>query len=112
VLTLDEYQKSTERTAGHFDSDVEALKCWALGVAGEAGEFANKVKKGVYHQHGLTAGELGEELGDVLWYVARAAASLGLSLSSVAEENIRKLTKRYPDGFSAERSKNREAPEP
>jgi NTP pyrophosphatase (non-canonical NTP hydrolase) len=46
-------------------------------------------------------------LGDVLWYVAVAADKLGIALEAVANQNIEKLEKRYPDGFDEEKSRNR-----
>ena len=49
-----------------------------------------------------------EELGDVLWYCAELACGLGVTLEEVAMKNIGKLRRRYPEGFSAERSINRE----
>ena len=48
------------------------------------------------------------ELGDVLWYVSELASGLGATLEEIAERNIEKLYKRYPDGFATERSVNRE----
>ena len=106
---LDEYQRLASRTAGGFADDGEALKCWALGLAGEAGEFANLIKKALYHGHDRneTFIKAAEELGDVLWYLAAAADKIGLSLSQIAEANIAKLRLRYPDGFSEERSRQR-----
>lgn len=80
----------------------------ALGVAGEAGEVADIIKKHVGHAHPLNEDKLKDELGDVLWYVADLAKTLGITLSSVAEHNVAKLQKRYPEGFSTERSINRE----
>jgi len=80
----------------------------ALGVAGEAGEVADMVKKLFFHQHPTTSEELMTELGDVLYYVATLAGIWGFPLEAVAQMNIEKLKKRYPDGFSTERSVNRD----
>lgn len=71
----------------------------ALGLAGEAGEVADEVKKIVGHGKRLNAGKLAEEIGDVLYYCAAACDVLELSLAGVAADNIVKLRKRYPDGF-------------
>jgi len=46
-------------------------------------------------------------LGDVLWYLAEAATAAGLDLGEIANQNVQKLIKRYPDGFSQENSINR-----
>lgn len=70
-----------------------------LGLVGEAGEIANKVKK-IYRD---SNGELNEdiistlksEIGDVLWYCAALASDLGVSLSEIAEDNIAKLKRRH-----------------
>lgn len=106
-LTLNDYQAGTRRTAGRFDTPEEALVCWSLGIAGESGEFVDAVKKKVYHGHDVPATKLRDELGDVLWYIARAADTLGYSLEEIASANLEKLRARYPDGFSKERSANR-----
>jgi len=66
------------------------------------------VKKIVHHRHFNEIGALWEELGDVLWYLADLCTTLGVSLDTVAEGNIAKLKRRYPEGFSAERSINRD----
>ena len=70
----------------------------ALGLTGEAGEFADMVKKLRYHNKELTPEvreHLIKELGDVLWYVAYGAKAFGVSLSTVAQINLDKLAKRY-----------------
>jgi len=109
LLSLNEYQKLAKRTSGAGGDDVERrLMVSALGLAGEAGEFANLVKKMTAHGHPLDVEALGDELGDVLWYLAEAASACGLDLSAVGEKNVEKLRKRYPNGFSKERSLNRE----
>lgn len=90
---------------GRYTLDRLAIN--ALGVAGEAGEVADLVKKHVGHGHALDRDKLAKELGDVLWYVAALAHDIGIDLSTVAALNIEKLRRRYPDGFSTERSINR-----
>lgn len=92
---FDAYQDFTEHTA-LYPPEV-GLEYTALGLASEAGEFAGKVKKAIrdktYDPEAMAA-----ELGDVLWYVARAAAELDLYLSDVAEMNIDKLKSRMDRG--------------
>lgn len=106
-MTLDEYQALAGRTAGAQMGRQLRLTISGLGVAGEAGEVADIIKKHVGHNHPLDEDKLKNELGDVLWYVADLARTLGITLSSVAEMNVAKLKKRYPDGFTSERSINR-----
>lgn len=79
----------------------------ALGLAGEAGEVADIIKKAVFHQHGLDRDERIKELGDVLWYIAALCSNLDVPLASVMERNIAKLNQRYPDGYSSAASKTR-----
>ncbi len=73
-----------------------------LGLAGEAGELANKIKK-IERDHGgivtPVIREVGQkELGDLLWYVARLSTELGLDMQAVAEDNIAKLASRKERG--------------
>lgn len=102
-LTLQRYEALAARTVG--DSNLAVL---ALGMCGESGEFADLVKKHIGHGHELDRAKALKECGDTLWYVAMAARQLGSSLEEVAIGNIRKLEERYPNGFSSERSINRE----
>ena len=101
--TLWEYQQAAERTA----SPDMPNAYFALGLCGEAGEASELVKKAEYHGHTLDKGKLTLELGDVLWHVAMLASRYGIDLQDVAEANIEKLAKRYPNGFDPERSRNR-----
>ncbi|HEY61390.1 MAG TPA: HD domain-containing protein [Anaerolineae bacterium] len=107
-LEMNQYQELASRTSGAGGNGERRLIIAALGLAGEAGEFANKVKKRTAHGHNITNESLADELGDVLWYLAEAATACGLNLDDVASNNIQKLSNRYPDGFSSERSINRE----
>jgi NTP pyrophosphatase (non-canonical NTP hydrolase) len=107
-MNLDEYQRLALRTAGHREDVQRVLTYTALGLTGESGEVAETIKKTFYHGHPLDKEALSKELGDVLWYLAVMADGLGLSLEQIAAENIKKLRARYPEGFSEERSRNRE----
>ena len=108
-LTLDEYQSLAARTAGAGGAGDRRIIIAALGLAGEAGEFANMVKKMTAHGHEISPETLADELGDILWYAAEAASAIGLSLGDIAQTNVDKLRKRYPEGFSQERSINRQS---
>lgn len=74
----------------------------ALGIAGEAGEVAEKVKKILRDKDGEVDEtdrlEIVKELGDVLWYISAMAYDLGYTLQEVAEENIRKIHSRRERG--------------
>lgn len=106
-MFFSDYQQLCERTARNVDNDSRLVN-FSLGLAGEAGEFANLIKKGVFHGHGVRPEKVKEELGDCLWYIATLATTFNLSLEDVAASNIGKLARRYPQGFSEEKSKNRE----
>lgn len=108
TLSLNEYQALAQRTAGAGGDGERRLMVAALGLAGEAGEFANLVKKLTAHKHPIGPETLADELGDVLWYIAEAAAASGLSLEDIAHQNVEKLKKRYPEGFSSQRSIHRQ----
>lgn len=87
----------------------EIMLVWnALGLAGEAGEVADTIKKVVFHRHALDRDALIKELGDVLWYVAAICTKLDVSMSEVMQRNIDKLKARYPEGWDRERSIHRE----
>ena len=107
-LTLNEYQSLASRTSGAGGDGQQRLIIAALGLVGEAGEFANMVKKLTAHGHDISPETLAEELGDVMWYVAEAATVIGIPLGEIAQNNVEKLRSRYPEGFSQERSINRQ----
>jgi NTP pyrophosphatase (non-canonical NTP hydrolase) len=67
-----------------------------LGLTGEAGEIANKVKKMQRDDLSMDdiRADIESEMGDVLWYLAALAEEFGLSLADVAEKNLTKLLKR------------------
>ena len=103
-ISPDEYQRLAMRTA----ADGVDWGNVGLGLAGESGEVADAIKKHLYQGHTLDLPHMKEELGDVLWYAALACKCGGFSMSDVMRGNIEKLKLRYPDGFSAERSRGRD----
>lgn len=107
-FTWDDYEEEAMRTAGDLD-EREMLVNGALGIAGEAGEVADLIKKHLFHGHPLDPIKVARELGDVLWYVALLAVAIGWRLEDIARANVAKLKSRYPDGFDPERSKARES---
>lgn len=108
-MTINDYQKAALRTANKGKlSDTELLTNGVLGLSGESGECADLVKKHLFQGHELDAEKLANELGDVAWYLAVASYAIGYSLEAVLQMNVDKLRKRYPDGFSEERSIHRE----
>jgi len=109
---FDEYQELALRTASSesMQSHQTMLDAAALGLSGESGEIADHVKKILYHGHPLdepTKDKIAKEIGDILWYCAMGARGIGVSLSEIARMNVEKLRKRYPEGFTTEKSLNR-----
>lgn len=100
-MEFNEYQKSARATAVYSGAGKN-FAYPALGLCGEAGEVAEKIKRIVRDgRDSITPGEVKEiskELGDVLWYVANLAAEVGLELEGVASENLEKLKSRKERG--------------
>jgi NTP pyrophosphatase (non-canonical NTP hydrolase) len=100
-MTLNEYQQAAMETAT-YDREKYGVVYTALGLTGEAGEVADKVKKVLRDDAGRLTDEtrraLALELGDVLWYVAMTATELGLTLGDVAKMNNEKLRSRARRG--------------
>lgn len=105
-MTANEYQEAAMRTAPVSHTENMLANC-ALGLTGEAGEAADLIKKHLFHGHNLDEVHLAKELGDVMWYVAVMAETIGYDLQTILEMNIEKLRERYPDGFDPEKSQNR-----
>lgn len=100
-LNFSDYQIGTAATAIYPEVGTgayTALSYTALGLVGEAGEVAGKIKKVLRDDGGVItkekAKEVAAELGDVLWYLARLADELGVSLEVIAQANLEKLADR------------------
>ena len=111
-MNASDYQEQAARTMiDHPGFEIpghEMMVVWnALGLAGEAGEVAELVKKGVFHRHTIDRTKVEEEIGDVLWYVVALCTALGLDLGEIMQANIEKLKVRYPHGYSSLDSQQR-----
>ena len=94
------YQRSAAGTAIY--PEQHRITYPALGMAGEAGEVANKVKKlirdGPENRPETWREDIASEIGDVLWYCAALADALNLTLGMIAAQNLAKLQKRKDKG--------------
>lgn len=104
-MTINEYQKLSLRTV--IPGVCDKIPNVALGLCGEAGEIADLVKKAEYQGHDLDKEHIAKELGDVAWYLALGATTIGYDLETILQMNVDKLKERYPEGFDPERSLNR-----
>lgn len=99
-VTFYRYQQAAARTADLSKPPRERRLVSTLGLAGEAGEVVDLIKKFEGHGHPVDTAKLKEELGDLLWYVAEVASCYGLDLEAIARHNVDKLKRRYPSGFT------------
>lgn len=107
-MTIQEYQQLAMRTLNPQLSKRDMLLNSVMGLCGESGEAIDLVKKHMMHGHEFDREKFAGELGDIAWYLAEAAQAIGMPLEEVFRMNIEKLNARYPEGFSVERSRNRE----
>ena len=107
-MSPNEYQKLAMKTLNPKLSKKDVLINGVMGLCGESGEAIDIVKKHLHQGHELNKEKLIKELGDTAWYLAEASYALGVDLSTVLERNIDKLKARYPEGFSVDKSINRE----
>ena len=102
-MTFNKYQQMCTSTAIYPDKYMVFYP--ALGLAGEAGEVANKVKK--IMRDGADTSGLEKELGDVIWYVAAICSDLDIDMEDVAIKNLNKLTSRKQRGVLSGSGDNR-----
>ena len=99
-MRIDEYQNKAKTTAIY--AQEHKIMYPALGLSGEAGEVANKVKKvmrdGIENQPNDWKEQIASEIGDVLWYCAALANDLNMPLAMIASLNEKKLRSRFDRG--------------
>ncbi len=110
-MNFNEYQKKALTTASTTGDEFKDIMHWALGVNGEAGEIAERLKKIIRDKKGKVSEadkqELGREIGDVLWYLSVLAHHLGLPFEEIAEANLSKLQSRKKRGVIGGSGDNR-----
>ena len=107
-MTPNEYQRLAMTTLNPSLEKKDILINVVMGLCGEAGEAIDIVKKHLAQGHELDREHLIKELGDIAWYLAETATALDVSLEEVLQGNIKKLKKRYPEGFSVQDSMERD----
>ncbi|OLS02019.1 nucleoside triphosphate pyrophosphohydrolase family protein [Tissierella creatinophila] len=107
-MNLREYQEKSKRTLNNNLTKYEQIDNMVYGIFGESGEVVDLLKKSRFQGHVLDKDKLKEEIGDVMFYITNLCNLLGLDLEEIIEGNYNKLLRRYPEGFSSERSINRE----
>ena len=114
--TLDYVKNATKTESTDFDKIGERLSLpgnirllhGAIGLATEAGEFLDALKKHLYYGRDLDRVNLSEELGDIFWYCAIISDELGVPFADIMNKNIEKLKARYGDKFSEEKAEKRD----
>lgn len=108
-MDINSYQHKARETAKYPTS--QGIVYCALGLTGEAGEVADKIKKIIRDKEGKFSeedrAEIAKELGDVLWYIANLSFEMNLSLEYVARKNIEKLNSRAQRGVLGGSGDNR-----
>ncbi len=99
-MNLNDYQELSTRTMPKQPYQKRDLANYCMGLSGESGELVDLLKKHIFHGHELDREAARYELGDILHYWSGLCKMLGFTTEEVAEANIQKLMRRYPDGFS------------
>lgn len=108
-MNIENYSAYQKRLINDLGSDKANLMHMAAGIAGEAGEVLDIVKKHFAYNKPLDKAHLVKELGDTLFYMSGLIDMIDSSWAEVMDVNIKKLEARYPDGgFDAARAINKD----
>jgi NTP pyrophosphatase (non-canonical NTP hydrolase) len=101
-MELNEYQEQAEKTINKALSDFDMLECACYGLMGEVGKLAALLNtqrfKGSEDELMDALPALKDILGDTLWYAAEASTAIEERLSDIAERNLNKTKRLYPNG--------------
>lgn len=111
-MTFDDYQERASTTLTLDETkELNLIAYLTLGLVGESGEIAEKVKKIIRNEAAdfskLDRDDIKRELGDVLWYLSTLSRTLGISFEDVADTNLKKLADRKARGVIASTGDNR-----
>lgn len=106
-MTFKNYQELAGRTINTDLTENMKLAHALYGLSSETGEISGIFQKEL-QGHEVKRDDLEEEIGDLLWFIAELCTVFGFNMGEIAQGNIDKLKKRYPDGFDEDRSVNRE----
>jgi len=99
-MNLREYQEACKRTSKKFATPEIEIATWGLGITGEAGDIASCIKKTFAHKNEALKEGIKENLGDMMWYASMICNFFDWDFEKILEENVEKLKKRYPGGFT------------
>ncbi|PWG00688.1 nucleoside triphosphate pyrophosphohydrolase family protein [Levilactobacillus bambusae] len=97
-MEFNDYQEAANRTL--YGNEQVLTNC-ALGLASETGQVVDLVKNYTFRGQELDQEALVSEMGDVLWYLSQVAQWADIDFDDVAQENIKRLNERYPDGYQS-----------
>ena len=102
-MNLTDYQRKAIVTKQQYDNKALEIADCGLGIAGEAGEVADMLKKHISGSKPLNAElmwKLKIEIGDIMWYIAALCDAFDFDMGDIAEMNIEKLRKRHGTSYS------------
>ena len=102
--TLQAYQAQAARTSNHNMTIAERTTTSIIGLFAEVGEIATELQHASERNNSIDWDNIREEIGDCCWRLADICSARGWSLAEVCHENIIKLQKRHPDGFTPQTS--------
>lgn len=106
-MTFKRYQELAEGTINTDLTENKKLAHALYGLSSETGEISGIFQKEL-QGHEVRRDDLEGEIGDLLWFAAELCTVFGFDMGEIAQKNINKLKKRYPDGFDEDRSVNRD----
>lgn len=106
-MTFKNYQELAKRTINTDLTENKKLAHALYGLSSETGEITGIFQKEL-QGHEVRRDDLEGEIGDLLWFAAELCTVFGFDMGEIAQKNIDKLKKRYPDGFDEDRSINRD----